>query len=93
MITQGQGWPADWYGIYHHCYRGRAMRSDGLVLRVGTPETDPSKALKLAKRIVRQDLSGEWVVRPMGSESRDFSVRRKRPGLNPTVAQAFGLGC
>ncbi|MBX3427566.1 MAG: S8 family serine peptidase [Pirellulales bacterium] len=66
-------------------------RSDGLVVRVGVPGISPVETLSLARKIVRQELPGDWIVALMGRESRDVSVRRPADKSNPTVAQAFDL--
>ena len=69
--------------------RNLPSRSDGFVLRVGNPDHNSRDALKIAERIVAEELPRQWVVRRMGRESRDFSVRRPQGQKNPTVAQAF----
>lgn len=67
------------------------MRSDGLIVRAGTSAIDPRNALRVARKCVRESLPGEWIVKPMGAESRDFTVRRRRSSDNPTVARAFEM--
>ncbi len=69
----------------------KSMRSDGLILRVGFDGISTEVALKQARKIVRDELKGEWVVAPMAADSRDFTVRRKRSEKNPTVPEAFEL--
>ncbi len=67
------------------------MRSDGLIVRAATSAIDPRNALRVARKCVRESLPGEWIVKPMGAESRDFTVRRKRSSDNPTLARAFEM--
>jgi len=62
-----------------------------LVLRVGLDGIPPAAARTLAKKIVRTQLVGTWVVKPMGAASRDFTVRRAAAESNPTVKQAFAF--
>lgn len=65
--------------------------TDGLVLRVGAAGTSGELALNLARKIVREELSGTWTVQPLGVASRDFGVRRPRGVRNPSAAAAFDL--
>lgn len=69
----------------------KSMRCDGLVLQVGAAGIAPKDALKLAKKIVDDNLPGDWNVAMMGTDSRDVIVRRPATAKNPTVAQAFDL--
>jgi hypothetical protein len=46
-------------------------------------------ATKMARKIVRQELPGDWVIQPMGRDCRDFSVRRPLATKNPLANQAF----
>ncbi len=70
---------------------GGCARSDGLVLRVGTNDMDQVIAKRLAKKIVRQHLPADWVVEPMGVESRDFSVRPKAGTKSLSTPKSFEL--
>ena len=64
------------------------MRCDGLVIQVGTTEVDGDDAVKMARKIVKDRLPGQWTVEMMGQESRDVIVRRK-DGKNPSPTAAF----
>ncbi len=69
----------------------KSMRSDGLVVRVGFDGISTEAALKQARKVVRDELEGAWIVAPMSADSRDFTIRRKQSEKNPTVSEAFDL--
>lgn len=64
------------------------LRTDGLVVRVGSDQLSRRSLVKLSRDIVCV-LPGQWIIVPMGDGSRDFHLQRRQKWRNPTVSQAF----
>ena len=50
---------------------------EGFIIGVGGANVEPERARELAENAVRDSLRGDWVVNPLGKESRDFEVRKR----------------
>ena len=51
-----------------------AIRCEGLIVEVGTEGLSASKALALAKRVAKEQLSGSWTVRRFAGQTRTFEI-------------------
>jgi thermitase len=50
---------------------------EGFIIGVGGINIEPEEAYKLAVNAVNESIRGDWVVNPLGKESRDFEVRKQ----------------
>jgi len=61
------------------------LRCTGIVIQVGPPGTDPSRAFKRAVSVVERHLDGEWGVMPLSERYNDFHV-------SPWSGQSLPIG-
>lgn len=71
----------------------KRMLCEGLVLQIGTSNTLPSDAVKIARRLVRRSgvLRGKWKVSPLGPDCRDVELSPRTRSGRISVAKGWEL--
>ena len=71
----------------------KTMLCEGLVMQIGTPDTTPSDAVKIARRLVRRSnvLRGKWKVSLLGPDCRDVELTPRTKSGRISVAKGWEL--